>query len=60
MSITDIVNGWKDEYRRATAPASAEAHPAGVVELDRDQLETVAGGAAATTGHTTACCHCVC
>ncbi|MEV4199905.1 mersacidin/lichenicidin family type 2 lantibiotic [Micromonospora globbae] len=60
MSITDIVNGWKDEYRRAAAPEAAEAHPVGVVELDRDQLETVAGGAAATTGHTTACCHCVC
>lgn len=60
MSITDIVASWKDEYARAAAPEAAEAHPAGVVELHGDQLETVAGGAAATTGHTTACCHCVC
>ncbi|MCF0091835.1 mersacidin/lichenicidin family type 2 lantibiotic [Micromonospora sp. MH99] len=60
MSITDIVSSWKDEYRRAASPEAVETHPAGLVELDRDQLETVAGGAAATTGHTTACCHCVC
>ncbi len=60
MSISDAVRNWTDEFHRATSPElSQAAHPAGLVEMSRDELQTVAGGAA-IDGHTSMCCHCVC
>ncbi|MEV4411001.1 mersacidin/lichenicidin family type 2 lantibiotic [Catellatospora sp. NPDC049609] len=60
MSISDVVRNWTDEFHRAsTAELPGAAHPAGLVEMSRDELQTVAGGAA-IDGHTSACCHCVC
>jgi mersacidin/lichenicidin family type 2 lantibiotic len=55
MSITDVVRAWKDEYYRG----EDQGHPVGLVELTRDELETVAGGMPSIAGHTTACCHCL-
>ncbi|MCX4385686.1 mersacidin/lichenicidin family type 2 lantibiotic [Micromonospora peucetia] len=56
MSITDVVRAWKDEYYRGEASPD---HPAGLVELSREELETVAGGMAPIDGHTEKCCHCM-
>ena len=48
MSPIDIIRAWKDaEYRQslsATELAMMPAHPAGLIDLTDDDLESVAGG----------------
>jgi len=59
MSMTDTVNAWQDDYVRAVGHNTELAHPAGLVELAQEDLETVAGGRPSNT-HTEVCCHCTC
>ena len=43
MRNEDIIRAWKDEAYRQTLN-DVPAHPAGMVELDDEDLEVVAGG----------------
>ncbi len=57
MSNFDIIRAWKDEeYRENLGAAGVPDHPAGLVELQENQLGYVAGG---NTEHesTLGCCH---
>ena len=44
MRSEDIIRAWKDTSYRETLEVELPAHPAGMVELDDDELEAVAGG----------------
>jgi mersacidin/lichenicidin family type 2 lantibiotic len=48
MSRVDIIRAWKDdEYRLSLTEAERAllpAHPAGLIELDDDQMKMVLGG----------------
>lgn len=48
MSKVNVIRAWKDELYRASLSkeerAQLPAHPAGIIELDADQLSTVTGG----------------
>ena len=47
MSKLDIIRAWKDEdYRETLADAELPEHPAGIVELDDEELTEVWGGGA--------------
>jgi mersacidin/lichenicidin family type 2 lantibiotic len=52
MSTEQIIRAWKDEaYRKSLSEverAQLPEHPAGLVELTDEQMESVAGG---TTGN---------
>ncbi len=47
MSTVDIIRAWKDEEYRNSLSKEQQAqlpkHPAGLIELDDAELETVAG-----------------
>ena len=43
MRNEDIIRAWKDEVYRASLD-EIPTHPAGMVELDDEDLEAVAGG----------------
>ncbi len=49
MSHVDVIRAWKDEeYRRSLSAAERAAlpkNPAGMIELDAADLDSVAGGA---------------
>lgn len=53
MSPINIIRAWKDaEYRQSLSAAELAmlpAHPAGLIELTNDDLESVAGGATKLT-----------
>ena len=53
MSLQEIIRAWTDEDYRlsldAATRAKLPAHPAGLIELDDDELVHVGGGAAAST-----------
>ncbi len=57
MAKIDIIRAWKDaEYRASLTEAeraSLPANPAGMIELDDDQMKGVVGGAHPTTTATT-------
>jgi mersacidin/lichenicidin family type 2 lantibiotic len=48
MSSVDIIRAWKDEeYRLGLTEAQRAllpAHPAGLIELDDEQMKTIVGG----------------
>jgi mersacidin/lichenicidin family type 2 lantibiotic len=56
MNKTDVVRAWKDPLYRATLTpdqlAALPMHPAGVVELNDDQIRAVSGGVVITTAMT--------
>lgn len=60
----DVIRAWKDEeYRRSLSPselAALPANPAGVVELDDEELRTATGAAAAGCTCCSCCCGCCC
>jgi mersacidin/lichenicidin family type 2 lantibiotic len=64
MSRVDIVRAWKDEEYRASLTdaerASLPANPAGLVELDDEEMKKImgAGGQQPTTTATTALRYC--
>lgn len=58
MTISEVIAAWTDEYSRAQRTDEAMPHPAGLVELSRQELEATAGGY--PSSHTEMCCHCVC
>jgi mersacidin/lichenicidin family type 2 lantibiotic len=62
MSKIDIIRAWKDpEYRdslSAEEKAQLPEHPAGLIELDDDDMSSFAGGMVADPTHTKTCKHC--
>jgi mersacidin/lichenicidin family type 2 lantibiotic len=60
----DVVRAWKDEeYRRSLSPselAALPANPAGVVEIDDQDLRMATGGAESGCTCTCTCCSCCC
>jgi mersacidin/lichenicidin family type 2 lantibiotic len=56
MRHVDIVRAWKDEEYRASLTedqrAGLPAHPAGLVELDDEQMRAVVGQGPTTTATT--------
>ncbi len=48
MSKVNVIRAWKDELYRASLSKEERAqlpeHPAGIIELDADQLSAVTGG----------------
>jgi mersacidin/lichenicidin family type 2 lantibiotic len=68
MNKTDFIRAWKDPVYRATLGAdevaALAAHPAGMIELNDDDLRTIGGARVLTTaiectahtfGHWAAC-----
>ena len=55
MNVQDIIRAWKDEAFRESLSTAQRAqlpeHPAGLVELNDEDLETVAGGAGGIATH---------
>jgi mersacidin/lichenicidin family type 2 lantibiotic len=67
MAKVDVIRAWKDEeYRLGLSEAeraSLPAHPAGLIDLDDDQMRMVLGAGAHThlPNVTTGCVgHCTC
>ena len=63
MSKIDIIRAWKDEEYRNSLSDSEKAqlpeNPAGAIELDDDDMSSMAGGFAALhPTHTDSCDHC--
>lgn len=56
MAKVDIVRAWKDEEYRLSLTAEERAllpdHPAGLIELDNEEMRAVLGGQATTTATT--------
>jgi mersacidin/lichenicidin family type 2 lantibiotic len=56
VSKVDIIRAWKDEEYRLSLTeaerASLPAHPAGLIELENDEMKAVLGGQATTTATT--------
>ena len=53
MNKTDVIRFWKDPLYRSTLTAAElnqlPTHPAGVLELEDQQLRAISGGVALTT-----------
>jgi mersacidin/lichenicidin family type 2 lantibiotic len=66
MSRIDIIRAWKDEdYRSGLTDAQralSPAHPAGLIELNDEQMKSVLGAGPATgVGGSSGCIHrCTC
>jgi mersacidin/lichenicidin family type 2 lantibiotic len=65
MSKVDIIRAWKDdEYRLSLTEAQRAllpGHPAGLIELDDDQMKMVLGGGATGIAGSSGCIHrCTC
>ncbi len=63
MSNIDIIRAWKDEeYRNSLSEAEKAQlpeNPAGVIELDDEDMSSMSGGEALEHPHTpTKCDHC--
>jgi mersacidin/lichenicidin family type 2 lantibiotic len=56
MRHVDIVRAWKDEEYRASLTEQERAqlpdHPAGIIELDEEQMRAVVGQGPTTTATT--------
>jgi mersacidin/lichenicidin family type 2 lantibiotic len=56
LSIQDIVSAWKDEdFRNSLSEeqlAQLPENPAGILELDDEEMENINGGAPAITADT--------
>jgi mersacidin/lichenicidin family type 2 lantibiotic len=56
VSKVDIIRAWKDEEYRSSLTeaerASLPAHPAGLIELENEEMKAVLGGQATTTATT--------
>ncbi len=61
MSKVDVIRAWKDEEYRASLTeaerAQLPAHPAGLIELDDEQMRAVVGAGTASTCQRQ---HCTC
>lgn len=62
MSKIDIIRAWKDEeYRNSLSEAEKAQlpeNPAGAIDLDDDDMSSMAGGMAGEPTHTKTCEHC--
>ncbi len=62
MPRVDVIRAWKDEEYRASLTeaerAQLPAHPAGLIELDDEQMRALVGGFQPTTTATTKMPYC--